>query len=232
MGDACKVELSILIDMRKSWSNASVSYLQTTGGAELNNGVLWPAQDNTTVYAFGGHKTYIWNAWLAPPTSMYRFALSGSNGSWEEWKSSGTVWSSLTRPDYGAGAMLGNTGYVLGGIEDNHSAQDRMDVGGSIPLPGIVSYNIDNSQWSNDSAPANISNIFFESVSNFGPSGLLIGAGHADYPNDGITTISHLTIYEPTAKTWHNQSTTGDAPKIRDGACTVGVPGDNNTYEM
>ena len=219
--------------MRKSWTNASVPYSTTTAGATLNNERLWPSKDNKTCYAFGGTKTAIWNAWLAPPVNMYQFALSGSNGSWSLFNSGSPGWKGLTRPDQAAGTTLENTGYILGGVENSHSSQDTMNLGGTtLPLPGIVSYNMTSGQWFNDTAPANISNDFFESVTNFGPMGLLIGAGHADYSPTAPTTISNLTIYEPMDKTWHNQSTTGDAPMIRNWPCTVGLPGDNGTYEM
>lgn len=224
-----------MIDISKSWTNASVPYSTAEPhGSILDNELLWPANDNRTCYSFGGTTTSIWNAWLSPPVTMYQFVLNGSgNGTWSEFDSASSVWSSLTRPDLAAAATLDNTGYIFGGVEDSHSSQDTMNLGNTvIPIPGIASYNMTSGQWSNDTAPMNVSNIFLEPVTNFGPAGLLIGAGHADYSTTAPTTISNLTIYEPVGKTWHDQPTTGNAPRIRDWACTVGLPGDYGTYEM
>jgi len=221
--------------MSISWTNASVPYSTAEShGAILNNERLWPANDNKTCYAFGGSTTYIFNSWLSPTVSMYQFMLNGSgNGSWSVFNSASSIWSSLTRPDQAAGAKLDDTGYIIGGVENSHSSQATMDFGDTvIPVPGIASYNMTSGQWSNDTAPVNVSNVFLESVTNFGPAGLLIGGGHAGYSTTAPTTITNLTIYEPIGKTWHNQTTTGNAPSIRDWPCTVGLPGDNGTYEM
>lgn len=219
--------------MRKSWTNKSVPYSATTAGLILNNEILWPSEDNKTCYAFGGAKTYLQSTWGGPPVSVDQFALTGSNGSWNLFHPASSGWNGLTRPDQAAGATMENTGYIIGGIVNSHSAQDTMILGNTtIPIPGIVSYNITSGQWSNDTAPANISNIFFESVASFGPMGLLIGAGHGDYSPTAPTTVSNLTIYEPVGKTWHTQSTTGEAPRIRNWPCSVALPGDSGTYEM
>ena len=200
----------------------------------LNNMRLWPANDNQTCYSFGGATNYIFSTWLSPPTVMYQFVLNGlGNGSWSDFNSASSVWSSLTRPNMAAGATLDNTGYIMGGVESSHSSQGTMNLGDAFVLvPGIASYNMTSGQWSNDTAPVNVSNIFLEPVTNFGAAGLLIGAGHADYSITAPTTISNLAIFEPMGKTWHNQPTTGNAPKIRDWACTIGLPGENGTYEM
>ena len=138
----------------------------------------------------------------------------------------------LTRPDLAAAATVDNTGFMIGGHMDSHSSQASLDDSGDEFIPGIVSYNITSGFFSNDTAPQNVTNAFLAPVSNFGPSGLLISAGHGEYSSTAPNSITNVTIYEPLGKTWHTQSTTGNAPTLRDSACTVGLPGDNRTYEM
>ena len=69
------------------------------------------------------------------------------------------------------------------------------------------------------------------SVPIFGPEGLLLATGMGEIDLDPIP-FDTITIYEPGNKTWYNQTATGDIPKGRDKACTVGIQGDNGTYEM
>jgi hypothetical protein len=232
---APSVEITILIDMRKSWTNASVPYVVAPShGAILGDEILWPANDNKTCYSFGGSTTHIWNAWLSPPVTMWQFALNSSGGgSWSEFTpTDSSGWKTIMRPDLAAGTTLENTGYIIGGQANDHTSSETMGLGGSVfPLGGIASYNMTTNRWFNDTAPANVTNVFLEAVTNFGPAGLLVSAGFGNESNipDIVTNVS---IYEPIGKSWHTQSTTGEAPKTREWACTTGLRGDNGTYEM
>ena len=60
--------------------------------------------------------------------------------------------------------------------------------------------------------------------------GFLLAAGVGTV-DDTPRTFDNITIYEPTNKTWHYQTGTGDIPAGRDGVWDVGVQGDNRTYE-
>ena len=44
--------------------------------------------------------------------------------------------------------------------------------------------------------------------------------------------FNSITIYDPSDKTWHSQTATGSIPSARGHTCTVGVQGDNGTYEV
>ena len=141
----------------------------------------------------------------------------------------------LTRPDYALGATVDGTGFILGGVADLHSAAgENSDY--DIALGGIVAFNMTSNQWSNTSMPSNMvrptgRNGVLASVPIFGPEGLLIATGLGAMDQVPIP-FDTITIYEPGSKTWHNQTATGDIPKGRDKACTVGIQGDNETYEM
>ena len=91
-------------------------------------------------------------------------------------------------------------------------------------------------QWSNSSIPSHLvrpngMNALLNSVPNFGPVGLLLAAGTGTVDN-APRRFDNITVYEPSDKTWHNQIATGDIPAGRDAPCTVGIQGDNGTYEM
>lgn len=74
-------------------------------------------------------------------------------------------------------------------------------------------------------------NGILESVPTFGPEGLLLAAGTGTL-NNAPPLFDNITIYEPNTQTWHNQIATGNIPLGRDGLCSVGIQGDNGTYEM
>ena len=141
----------------------------------------------------------------------------------------------LTRPDRALGATVDGTGFILGGVADRHSAVEE-NTNSYIALGGVVAFNMSSNQWSNTSMPSNLvrptgRNGILASVPSFGPKGLLIatGIGAIDQVPVPFNTV---TIYEPGSKTWHNQTATGDIPNGRDKACTVGIQGDDGTYEM
>ena len=226
-----------MVDMSKSWTNTSIPFtvVNKTGTApNLNNERIWRVNDNKSCFAFGGAQSYIPSGWSPPVVALWQFALNSTGGgSWSQFQvGSGTIFDSLTRPDLAATATVDNTGFIIGGHMDSHSSQASINDPNPEVIPGIVSYNMTSGVWSNDSAPTNVTNTFLASVTNFGPSGLLISAGHAEYSPTGPISITNVTIYEPLGRTWHTQSTNGNAPAVRDSACAVGLSGDNGTYEM
>ena len=220
--------------MSKSWTNNSVPFIlvnKTGTSPTLNNEKLWPSNDNKSCFVFGGAQSYTLNVYSPPDVELWQFTLNNTgSGVWTQFHPENM--GGLTRPDLAAAATVDNTGFIIGGHMDSHSSQASLGDSGYEAIPGIVSYNITSGVFSNDTAPANVTNTFLASVPNFGPSGLLISTGHGEYSATEPNYITNVTIYEPLGKTWHTQSTTGNSPAVRDSACTVGLPGDNGTYEM
>ena len=68
-------------------------------------------------------------------------------------------------------------------------------------------------------------------VPTFGAQGLLVATGTGSN-SEGALPFDNITIYEPINRTWHYQAATGSIPHGRDKACTVGIEGDNGTYEL
>lgn len=132
-----------------------------------------------------------------------------------------------------------NTFFILGGFVSSHAAaQEVVDINGTdnFPLKGIVAWNMTSDKWTNSSMPDHLVqpnglNGMLASVPTFGEVGLLLATG-TGLVDDAPPDFKNITIYEPSEKTWHYQNATGDIPIGRDGPCTVGVQGDNGTFEV
>ena len=106
----------------------------------------------------------------------------------------------------------------------------------TVPVGGMLAFNMTTGKWINSSMPSELvrpraENIILSSVPNFGPVGLLLvaGVGTAD---DALRKVDNITIYEPSDKTRHYQTTAGNILVCRYGICNVDLQGDNRTYEM
>lgn len=226
--------------MSKSWTNDSVSVrvLDKGNAPQLNKQVLWPSSDNETFFAFGGEESYLDNPWYPPDILLWQFTADGKGGGkWDVFNANAdSIFFNLTRPTDGLGGVLDNTGFIVGGYTNSHSsiATDyQMD---NIEIPNIASFNITSGEWNNDTAPAYLERQngtygMIHPVPTFGPAGLLAITG-TTFTNGHVDPLSNITLYEPSGKTWYTQTASGDIPNGRDHPCTVGVRGDNGTYEM
>lgn len=95
----------------------------------MDNQILWTNVDGNITYGFGGRTSASDLAGMfgtteqAMPVALYQFDLiSPLNGNWltidaPSYQSAGK-WQALNRPDSALGATVGNTGFIVGGIED------------------------------------------------------------------------------------------------------------------
>lgn len=234
------VNHTLSIDMSKSWTNDSVPIrvLDKGNAPQLNKQVLWPSSDNETFFAFGGEESYLDNPWYPPDILLWQFtADGGGGGKWDVFNpSTDSIFFNLTRPTDGLAGVVDNTGYIVGGYTNSHSsiATDyQMD---NIEIPNIASFNITSGEWNNGTAPAYLERQngtygMIHPVPTFGPAGLLAMTG-TTFTDGLVDPLSNITLYEPSGKTWYTQTASGDIPNGRDHPCTVGVRGDNGTYEM
>jgi hypothetical protein len=183
---------------------------------------------------------------IAPPNSpnsLWKFAPSANgSGSWSEQSlSSDSIFPSLTRPAGGTDAYRNGTGYLLGGYQSFRSSPETASLDDMVPMPGIVSYNIESGTWRNDSAKgfsmygtAMYGKMQF--VSTFGPEDLLLIMGGKT--SDAVTWIDtaadyvsfrKVDIFDPSTSTWHKQNTSGTIPNARDRFCSIGAQGDNSS---
>ena len=226
--------------MSKSWSNDSISWkLTDRGGAPaLNKQILWPSTDNKTFFAFGGEESFLDDPWLPPVPQLWQMTTDGNGGgTWAIFNADGSSeFVNMTRPTDALGGVVGNTGYIIGGVTNSHSSQATDYQQDNIMVPGIASFNITSGEWNNDTAPDYLmrkdgSYGTLHAIPTFGPAGLLMITGTSAV-HGTFNTFDNITIYEPSSKSWYNQKATGDIPSGRDKPCTVGINGDNGTYEM
>jgi Kelch motif len=164
---------------------------------------------------------------------------------WEEQSMpSNSIFPSLTRPAAAVGAHGNGTGYLLGGYRTAGTTPALADTQGFIPIPGIVSYDIQTGIWKNESAlglsaygTAMYGQMQF--VPNVGSEGLLIVVGGSTsdavrWTDTGSNYISlqNIIIFDPATGSWHNQTASGTIPNALERICSVGVQGDNGTYEI
>jgi len=110
----------------------------------------------------------------------------------------------------------------------------------------MVSYNMTSMLWTNITA-AGLTNSNtsmsgqLQFVPNFGPNGLLFALGGQTstnvqwYEGQNLLPFNTVSIFEPTEGTWHSQTVGGPAdaiPPARERFCSVGIPGDNGTFEV
>lgn len=230
--------VTLTIDMRNSWTNDSITFgiIPRIGPPTMNLEVLWPTADNNSFFVFGGETSFIAVPPIPPELQVWEFLRDGSNGSWTNFEPNGySGFSNLTRPDGALGVTMGNTGYILGGFESQHSNPDITSTGDT-SVPGMVAFNMTSGRWTNTTTPSNLvrrsgKNGILASVPSFGPSGLLLAVGTGSNL-EGPLHFDNITLYEPINKTWHYQTASGSIPEGRDKACAVGIQGDNGTYEM
>lgn len=236
---------TLSIDLSTSWTNASVqiSALDKDGAPVFNFPGLW-SDGNSAFYLFAGEVSPVAGAnATTPAVAVWKFTgTPAGGGSWEQLATSDPqVFNQLTRPANALVASGNSKGYVLGGYESGRTDPDSHDA--DTPVPGIVSFDWESGAWSNDSATAFTTygtavsgQMHF--VPTFGEGGLLMMfGGESTTPTTwdekaGQLQFSNVTMYEPETGSWYAQTTTGEAPAVRELFCVAGAAGKNGTYEM
>lgn len=226
------------IDLTSSWTNQTVAFKTIEKTAPVLNYVkLWKEKSSNSFYAYGGELSGIGFAGVTrtiPPNGLWQFTPNGNGGgSWTEAGiSSNSIFPSLTRQAAALGAAGNDVGIMMGGYNK------------FVPIPGIVSYNMTTGVWANNSATgfstygtAQYGQMKY--VPNFADQGLFVVFGgetsdQVEWFDNGSNLLSFGTIYiyDPSSNTWHNQTASGTIPESRDRFCSVGVRGDNGTFEI
>ena len=237
---------TLTLDMSKSWTNTTPPFGFINSSIGLNGGFIFPASDNQSFFQFGGEVNWLFSSWLAPDVSISQFTInSRGNGSWSGFSPGpDSGFHAINRPARALASTMDNTFFIVGGYSCSHTQYSTMSTiagGDHVKLPGIVAFNMTTGLWTNTSSPSHLNplngaNGFLNSVPIFGPIGILLAAGTGTINTtsqiDSPDTFENITIYEPYGKTWHYQNATGDIPAGRNAPCTVGIQGDNGTYEV
>ena len=184
-----------------------------------------------------------------------QFTLNGNSGSWS---GSAPPVNSLFKPVRtagGYGAFDDAHGYILSGLTtpQNDLIWTPYDGGGGVNLstvPGLLTYNMVNKTWSNNSVPwleASTGAAAFgrmQYVPNFGPKGVLIvlggerGSVDLTWEGDGFFSLGMdlVNVYDISSKTWYSQRATGSTsdaiPSKRNLFCIAGADSGNGTYQI
>ena len=227
--------------MSKSWTNQTVSLSPISKGQTpvLNQVNLWPAGNNQSFYSFGGGwSPLISTDTTAPEIAVYQCLVDGKgDGTWTTNKTNDDVFNSLTRPAGMKSPFLNDTVFFFGGRESDRSSPEVVNTADKINVPGVALFNDSSQSWENDTLPFQWANTKYSwgvsvAVPDFGPRGLLMMLGVINDPVDQQQAMNNLTIYEPVGKTSMWQTATGTIPSGRFDLCSVGVSGDNGTYEV
>ncbi|KAJ9608146.1 hypothetical protein H2200_007134 [Cladophialophora chaetospira] len=242
------VKSTYSIPLAESWDPSEVQLKRIDKGDAApvyNNPNLWLQTDNASFFSFNGDIAGEWLGTARTPKAtpeLWRFAPDGHGSG--SWSLISTV-PNLAQSVNAALATSNGVAYFLGGDQTEGTNPILLSESSSVVLSsnGLVSYNMSSQTWTN------------QSVAHILPNGLtwnaqlhhLVGIGNRALflAMGGMTAIpgtslsgltqnpyNNVLIWNSMTNEWRNQSTTGDIPVGRDHACSVGLPGDNGTFEI
>lgn len=146
------------IDLSKDWTNSSLKMIQTDrpfDPAALNSEALWYDNKSSTIYCFGGDKSFATNILRSiepPPDSIWRFRPNGKGGgAWYQ------VLGPISRPfpndihriSNGKSASDGNSAYYLGGFRSSETSLGLPNP--RFPSRGLLVFDFDTLIMTNSS---------------------------------------------------------------------------------
>ncbi|KAI2621142.1 hypothetical protein GGR54DRAFT_639271 [Hypoxylon sp. NC1633] len=236
------VSSTLSLKLSESWTNDTVEIRAINKTVPLlDQQIYWSDASINSFYTWGGMTV---GSQPPPQNELWLFNADGRGGG---------AWSQVTQGDYRdfsqlkrpvASAFTQNkrVGYAFSGQVTSKTDLSVEDNDLGYAVQGLVSYDFQTGQWANDTTAefggyGTCLNGRAEHIP-FGPNGLLLFLGGAETPTD-VTQNSlvplpwnQLNIYDPGTRKWYTQSTSGTKPPVVDRACSVGVHGPNNTYEI
>ncbi|KAI1214118.1 uncharacterized protein F4807DRAFT_114821 [Annulohypoxylon truncatum] len=233
------------LNLNESWTNETVTFRSITKTAPLiDQQIYWsdPTNGAGALYTWGGMAV---GSDPPPENQLWLFNTDGTGGgTWSEvTQGDFRDFSKLSQPVGAAFTQANHVGYALGGqvTSRTDAAVQKEDPG--YALTGLISYNFETGLWANSSTVSNYGgygtniNGLAQFVP-FGPNGLLLFFGGAETPvdatNDSVVQVlwNTVTLHDPVTGMWYRQATSGTRPPTIERACSVGVQGPNNTYEI
>ena len=187
---------------------------------------MWPDKSSDSIYLYGGTQ------FDTDPSRKFFYQLQtdgNGGGSWSEVATPSWMEKSVAN---GYSAASGKTGFYSAGFEDdiNNPQYNRE----------LFLYDFSAGEWTRETSPVTSKGAAYGQtsfVSSYGSSGLMMTVGgttgHTDL-EDGKMGIpmDNITFYDPAAKQWHWQITTGQTPPSRFDFCAIGAGSSRGTFEM
>ncbi|KAI1758678.1 hypothetical protein GGR53DRAFT_216217 [Hypoxylon sp. FL1150] len=237
---------TLSLRLNESWTNETAEFRSIAKTAPLlDQQIYWT---NTPINAF-----YTWGGMAvgsaAPPSAdelwLFNADIGSGGGSWSQVPQGDfRDFAKLKRPVGASFTQAGHVGYAFGGQVTSKTDPSIQKDDPGYALPSIVSFDFETNNWTN------ISTAGYQGYGSgtrlngraeyvpFGPNGLLLFLGGAESPvdatNENIVQVlwNVLWLYDPVTRKWYSQATTGQLPPQMERACSVGVEGPNNTFEI
>jgi len=228
------------LDLSSSWSPENVQFNKIDKGDSpvFNTPNIWPAPDGKSFYTINGDITLAGQHRADPPAvpELWEFIPADvTDGTWRRaGYATSLIGSTRSKSAFGNGSV-----HILGGFNfDRTTVTDHIGT-----ADGIISYDMQTGQWQNRSmGPFAPSGWWLDGhlhfVENLGGSGIVLAfGGVTDQPGteptqQSFVSFKNVGLFNPETGEWRNQSTAGTVPPDRRLACSVGVAGDNDTYEV
>lgn len=212
----------------------------------VNNMALWADTTENVLYRWGGELAAD-DTFGRDDAALWKFVPKGDGtGSWTVAdRSSG--FKSIIQAANGTAATCGQKAFYLGGYgsaSTDYRLSDLSSDTNALPLPGLVSYDMAEGGWINETAVTASSpngvhlNGRAVCPSEFSDNGVVVLVGGLSTSAASVledvemSSMRNISFYDPTDETWYWQIATGDVPQPRQHHCAVGVQGRNDTYEM
>ena len=215
-------------------------------GPVYNRPNLWPAIDNFAFYSFNGDVSRDIPWQKDPPSNpeLWMFVPDGIGGGTWRLDRTTAYTNSVLQSTWAACASGNGSVYFLGGWQNFRTTPDYPNaVDEQLSAEGMISYDMVNPTWLNSSITYSYPDGWvwgaqLHYLVDIGKEGLLLAmGGETSRPGsvlDEASLIDYNTVavYNTVTGEWRNQTTTGDVPAGRGAACSVGVRGDNGTFEV
>lgn len=144
----------------------------------------------------------------------------------------------------GASAQCGRTGYWVSGYANSYTDPRIDEDDGDVPVPGLITYDLDTETWSNESTAALTSEsggalLHGRAVCVEGrdeaPLVVMLGGettSATSILSGDLRNMDNITFWDPEAGRWYWQQANGAIPDRRKDFCAVSVQGSDGRTEI
>ncbi|KAI1300788.1 hypothetical protein F5Y03DRAFT_396975 [Xylaria venustula] len=210
-----QVNDTLSLSLAEEWTNITASFISTPGPAPAFRGEdLWV--DQQSFYMWGGQAP---NGNLTTLRALWMLTVDGrGSGDWSTPSpNNDATFTGIRRGNGASWTTCGGYGLALGGFGwawTDFALSDWNTQDGVLPLPGLLSYEINSRTWANNRPMGSMG---------WGPAISTSGLTTFSRSGDPLNNFNNLSFFDIATQTWHWQTTTGVIPPGRVHSCVVGV---------